>query len=404
MKIAVINTPFSTHIGRMAYVFETLRAQGHEVELWGSGGTRGVAERHGMTYREIPLSTDFAAVMQRRLQPHEVFTDLFFKIAQEQLRTVLDYCEKHSPDVIEANARVFSATAAAVLTKIPVVTHCCSGNSFSQIPDDLYGFCATGTESPRQRAIMLKLSKQFFKKTDDWFNTHIAKPFGLGRIENAIGLCSPDYAIAQTIRELSKLRIANLGNVHMTGPILSEQATDIDFAAYQPYCYASLGTSPWNPTEIVDRYRRLAAHVPVGLNIVVGLGGLVSKQELGIDDERVIVFEQAPQIEAIKHSDFVLCHGGCQTVHEALYFGKPIVGIPHHAEINEMVNSVEMAGAGVRLAPARLSRDTLVDAVGVARSAETRSRAAHLAELLRETDGHRNIVALFADVQRKLAA
>lgn len=404
MKIAVVNTPFATHIGRTIYVLECLKARGHDIELWGSGATRELAVRHEMTYRELPLQTDFAKVMQRRLQPHEIFTELFFKIAEEQLPTVLDYCERYTPHVIEANSRVFAATVASKLTGIPVVTHCCSGNSFSQIPEDLYGFCVRGTESERQRAIMLKLSREFFARTDDWFEACIGEPYGLGRVEYAIGLCAPEYAMAQTIRELSKPRIAALGNVLLTGPILAEEPASLDFKQYEPYCYMSLGTSPWNPAEIIERYRMLVRHIPKHLNIVIGLGGLTTAKRLDIDDARVTTFEHAPQIEAIKHSELVVCHGGCQTVHEALYFGKPIVGIPHHAEVSEMVNSVEIAGAGVRLSPAKLTRHTVVDAVERATSQEIRSSAGTLAALLREADGKKNALTLFSVIETEKAA
>ena len=399
MKIAAVNTPFSTHIGRMVYVLEGLRAQGHEVELWGSGATRTVAERHEFVYREIPVQTDFTAVLRERLQPPEIFTKLFFQLAREQLPVVLEYCEKYGPDVIEGNSRVFAATLAAQMTGIPVVTHCCSGNSFSQIPEDLYGFCARGTESDRQKSIMLKLSREFFRETDDWFEAHIGRHFGLGRVHNAVGLCAPEFAIAQSIPALSKPRIAGLPNVHMTGPIVTEDPTDLDFTRYQPYCYMSLGTSPWNPSEIAARYRSLCEFVPEHLKVVIGLGSLMPPEELGIDDERVIVFERAPQIEAIRHSEFVVCHGGCQTVHEALYFAKPLVGIPHHAEISEMVNSVELAGAGVRIAPSKLNEKSARDAFAAVTTAELRSGAEALATLLREADGRENALALFRTIE-----
>jgi UDP:flavonoid glycosyltransferase YjiC (YdhE family) len=401
MKIAVINTPFSTHIGRMEFVFSVLRDRGHEIELWGSGATKAIAERQDLTFRELPLTTDFAQVMQRRLQPHEIFTDLFFGIAREQLGTVLDYCDKYAPDVIEANARVFSATVASMLTGITVVTHCCSGNSFSQAPEDLYGFCIKGNESERQLSVMRRMSRQFFETTDTWFDENIAKPYGLGVIENAIGICAPEYAVAQTIRELSKARIASLTNVHLTGPIMSEGAADVDFDDYRPYCYVSLGTSPWNKAEIAARYRALIATIPHKFKIIIGLGGLLPAQAISTDDSRTVVFEQAPQLEAIKHAEFVVCHGGCQTVHEALYFGKPILGIPHHAEISEMVNSVELNGAGVRVSPSHLSNETLGLGIERVTAAETVANAERLAKLLQAADGQRNILELFESIARR---
>ena len=93
------------------------------------------------------------------------------------------------------------------------------------------------------------------------------------------------------------------------------------------------------------------------------LGGLATADSLGIDDARVVVFERAPQLEAIKHSELVLCHGGCQTVHEALYYAKAVIAIPHHAEASEMANSVERNGAGIRISAAQIGGDALSSAV-----------------------------------------
>jgi UDP:flavonoid glycosyltransferase YjiC (YdhE family) len=137
--------------------------------------------------------------------------------------------------------------------------------------------------------------------------------------------------------------------------------------------------------------------------MVIGLGALAEKAQLSIDDERVLVLENAPQLEAIKHSELVICHGGCQTVHEALYFGKPLIGIPHHAEISEMVNSVEINGAGVRVAPSKISRGTLGEAIETATSEDTRGHAARLAAALGHADGQRNILALFARIESRIS-
>jgi UDP:flavonoid glycosyltransferase YjiC (YdhE family) len=219
-----------------------------------------------------------------------------------------------------------------------------------------------------------------------------------------VGICAPQFAAALSIAELSKPRIAALPNVHMTGPIVVEPQTDIDFARYRPYCYLSLGTSPWDKAAILERYRQIVRSTPPELNAVIGLGGLAAPEELEIDDARAVIMSHAPQIAAIKESELVICHGGCQTVHEALYFGKPIVGIPHHAEIAEMVNAVEICGAGVRLAPSQLSAAKLREAIGVATASPTRAAAARLAEVLRRADGHANVLKLFERLEQRVAA
>ncbi len=403
MKIAIVNSPFSSHIGRMEYVFQTLKHDGHELEIWGSGATRRIAERNEIRFREVPLQTDYLEVMQRKLKPHDFYNEMFFPMAAEQLPTVLKYCEEFAPDVLEVNTRVFSGTIASMITGVPLITHACNGSCVNHIPEDLYGFCVKGDESPRQQDIMRKLSMDFFRRTDGWFNENIAKPYDLGSVENAVGLCSPEFAAIQTIRELSKTRIADLPNIHLTGAIMSEAPSDIDFTALQPYCYVSLGTCPWARAEILERYKLLIQTIPADYRIVIGLGQTLD-EPLQADPARVTIYEQAPQIEAIRHAEFVVCHGGSQTVHEALHFGKPLIGIPHYTELSEMVNSAELNGAAVRIAPSQLSARSIEEAVRRVTSADMRSGAERLSALLRQTDGHANTVKLFEAVRQKIAA
>lgn len=392
MKIAVINSPFASHIGRMDFVLKALRARGHDIELWGSGATRGIAEKNGFTFRPLDLQGDYEATMQRKLKAHEFYTQMFFPMAKEQIPTVLEYCRLYKPDLLEANTRVYSAAIAAKLLGIPVVNHNPNGFSFSQIPDDLYGFCVEGNESARQKSVMRNLSLEFFAATDEWFNTNIGKAFALPKIENAIGYCSDTHVMAHTIKELSKARIADLPHVFMTGPIMTEAQSDIDFTRFKPYCYLSLGTCPWSKEEVLERYRTLAKAISREYRIVIGLGELLSKDALGIEDDRVIVFEKAPQLEAIRHCEFVVCHGGCQTVHEALHFGKPVIGIPYHAELNEMVNAVEINNAGMRISPSQLNPSTIDAAVTRAASSDVIVSAQKLSASFMRMNAQHSIV------------
>lgn len=400
MKIAVINSPFSSHIGRMEFVFNSLRETGHEIELWGSGASKSIAERCGVTFRDIKLNGDYEGIMQRKLKAHEFYTEVFFPMAKEQLTTVLDYCERHAPNCFSANTRVYSAAIASALTGIPLINHNPNGFSFCQTPDDLYGFCAKGSESPRQRSVMTNLSREFFAMTDNWFNTHISKSFGLHNIENSIGYCSDFRVIATSIKELSRERITQLPKVTLVGPIMTESWNEIDFAHLRPYCYVSLGTCPWSKSEILDRYRLLAESIPNRYRVVIGLGNLLKKEELDIENERVIVLEKAPQIEVIKHCEFVVCHGGSQTVHEALHHGKPLIGIPYHAELSEMVNSVEINRAGVRIQPTQLNKETIEAAVERMTSAEVTDNARRLSVSSRQSNAHQSILDLFESVAK----
>jgi hypothetical protein len=367
---------------------------GHEVQIWGSGGTKALASKYNIPFFSIPLDDKYIKIMQEDLKATDYYTRIFFPMALSQLPHVLELCQQEKPDLLEANTRVFAGIIASELTGIPLMTHCCSGNSFAQIPEDYYGFCIKGTESERLKILLLNQGEKFFKATDDWYNTFIGRPILKKEITNAVGLCSPRWALAHSIKELSKVRIAALPEVFLTGPIIQEDPVIENFEKYKPYCYLSLGTCPWEKEQIKARYLKTIECLPTDLNIVVGLGNLFKKEELGTLPGHVKVFEQAPQLEAIKYAEFVFCHGGCQTVHEALYFGKPIIGIPHYAELSEMVNSVELVKAGVRIPLAKFNVLTIRQAVAMVRSTEFIQNAQLISGQLRKTNGLKTIVEL----------
>lgn len=178
----------------------------------------------------------------------------------------------------------------------------------------------------------------------------------------------------------------------LTGPIIAESHSSIDFSEFKPYCYLSLGACPWSKAEVLNRYRMLTKYIPRQYKIVIGLGELLREKDLEIDDDRVIVFEKAPQLEAIRHAEFVVCHGGCQTVHEALHFGKPVIGIPYHAELSEMVNSVEINNAGARISPGRLCEQAVVEAVERVTSDEVLGKARKLSMAFQPLDAQQSIL------------
>lgn len=398
MKIAVINSPFASHIGRMIYVFEELLRRGHEVQLWGSGSTIELAKKYNIPYRFIPLGEKYLNIMQEDLNAEEYYTRVFFPMALDQLPAVLRLCDQEKPDLLEANTRVFAGVIASEITGIPVMTHCCSGNSFAQIPEDYYGYYVKGDESRRSKEIMMEMGRSFFERTDQWYNTYIASVYNLQKRENAIGLCSDRWALAHTVSELSKKRISSLPQVVLTGPIIQEDSVDMDFKKYRPYCYLTLGTCPWQKEQIKTRYLNIIQSLPNDYNIVVGLGNLFPKGELLTMNDNVKVFDQASQISAIRDSEFVVCHGGCQTVHEALRYGKPVIGIPSYAELREMINSVELQGAGCRISLSRINAYSLAKAVEAVTSEDCKKNALFLSKKLKECDGYHNILTLLGSM------
>jgi UDP:flavonoid glycosyltransferase YjiC (YdhE family) len=104
-----------------------------------------------------------------------------------------------------------------------------------------------------------------------------------------------------------------------------------------------------------------------------------------------------PQPELLAHPSVaaVLTHGGSGTVQEALWFGKPLVGIPWAWDQRYNVRQVEQLGAGIRLSRERLRVGATARALrSVATAPPFLDRAAELGRELRASEGSGEVMEI----------
>ncbi|MGP3689523.1 glycosyltransferase [Streptomyces sp. IBSNAI002] len=84
---------------------------------------------------------------------------------------------------------------------------------------------------------------------------------------------------------------------------------------------------------------------------------------IGSAPGHLLLQERVPQLELLPHLDAVVCHGGHNTVCEALAFGLPLVVAPIRDDQPIVARQVVDAGAGVRLRFGRTRAEELRDAL-----------------------------------------
>jgi MGT family glycosyltransferase len=89
----------------------------------------------------------------------------------------------------------------------------------------------------------------------------------------------------------------------------------------------------------------------------------------------------------LKRASCVICHGGLGITQKALSAGVPVVVVPFGRDQMETARRVEFAGAGIRLAPHRLTPRRLVGAVRAA--AERREGAERISRVFASAGGAR---------------
>jgi len=383
MFFAFLTSPFPSHLGQMALAVVELVRRDHRVEIWGDESSRQTAEKLGAGFRLVPLENGLTkGVTGYNQRPQDYYAGFAFPLVTQQLPRVLELCEKLSPDVIHANSRIYTAVIASRLTGIPCSNHCCSGLSFGLIPEDLFGIPLNGDEPPRKRQIMIAMNRAFHTEIDGLFERIVAKPLNIAPVENILGIVSERCVLTLSCPELSNPRLAAFPQTVFTGPLMAGGPSRVT-GGESEYCYVSLGTWPLDTQTTISLYRTIIAGIPRKYRAIVGLGSRFDPAELGIQDKRVTILKYAPQEALIRNAAAIVCHGGCQTIHEALYFGKPLVILPPSlAEPLELSRNVVRAGAGIILDYRSAVSDNVRQAVETVlfdesfrRSAESLSRS-----------------------------
>lgn len=390
MYVACICSPMPSHLGQMELALKRLSERGHRVELWGCGGTEAAAKRAGLGYKPLPVEPEVERAAERLASPWDYYAGFSFPLVAGQLPRVLGYCRDDPPDLLHSNARVYTAAVASLVTGIPSSNHSCNGTSFAVVPEDLYGFRVKGDESERKRQLMVSLSRRFHAEVDGEFQRQIGRPFGLAPVENAAGLASRSCVLVFSIRELANQRIACMDYVHFTGPLISDAPGRPDCGAgHERYCYVTLGTWPLGRDRVIRLYEDIVSGIPERYRVFLGLGGRFTAEDLAPLPERVSALSYAPQTSLVRDADFVVCHGGCQTVNEALYFGKPIIAIPPHVtEPRDMTYRAVRAGVCIELDANGASSEAVRNAVErLVSTASYAECAADLARAFRKTGG-----------------
>jgi MGT family glycosyltransferase len=155
--------------------------------------------------------------------------------------------------------------------------------------------------------------------------------------------------------------------------------------------YVSLGTIHHTHTAFFKTCLEAFAGYPAQVVLAVGSDEAVAA--LGPVPENCVVRSSVAQLEVLQRTDVFVTHGGMNSVHEALYYGVPLVLIPHQAEQLFNARCIERQGAGVlidaqvrgRRVTARRLRATVDAVLSTARFGE---RARDVQRSLRATGGY----------------
>jgi len=160
----------------------------------------------------------------------------------------------------------------------------------------------------------------------------------------------------------------------------------------RPVIYVSLGTLIFTKTDFYDRVMEVLGDYPAQVLLSAGKGSDLSR--FARAPENFIVEQSFPQLEVLQHTDIFVTPAGLNSVHEALWYGVPMVTVPQHFEQLHNAESVARGGAGILLDAE--AHGGVVAAADIRRAVETiaadlggyRARATTLGQSLHEGEGY----------------
>lgn len=267
-----------------------------------------------------------------------LWQDVLVPLAREMTPRVVDAIAWARPDVVVADQQAFAGGLAATLADVPWAT---SATTTAELCDPL----------------------QLVPKVAAWIDDQLV---GLATDVGLDGAIDPRF---------SPELVLAYSTAALTGPVTARPGLTFVGPAVADRPRPPMGAWP-----VLDRHER---NVLVSIGTVssdIGRGFLarvidaVADQPYGVVvvgpppegavPANVVVRTSVPQLDLLGRVDAVVCHGGHNTVCEALRVGLPLVVAPIRDDQPIVADQVVRAGCGRRVSFARATPDELRSAIG----------------------------------------
>lgn len=191
------------------------------------------------------------------------------------------------------------------------------------------------------------------------------------------------------------------------GPSITRRHDGEDFPldrlTERPVLYLSLGTAVSRGSGSRFAETCFEAFGDSQWQVVLSTGKGTAPQTLEQVPTNFVVRASVPQLEVLEHADVFVTHGGVNSVMEAVWYGVPMVAIPHTLEQLMIADRAAALGLGLRLDPAEVNAAVLRRAVeDVTADPGYRGRLAVLAAAARQAGGYRRAADALMGTSREL--
>jgi MGT family glycosyltransferase len=371
-RIGLVNAPFHSHVAAMMRLADVLVRQDHELIVWAPEDWREAVGELGGRFELSAPEIPRVSVKRRAAE--------FAGTTERESERLIPELHAHDLDILIRDSQTPWALVAGTYLGIPTIVSHPMFPLLEPDDDDEMGIGMAGgdaAERERFERSRRSIARRWGVELADVRGLHhrTSEPTLVFTTEEIVG----DRELPPAWR--------------CVGPLLSEPP-DPRPDRHPSLVYACFGTARNRRTDLFRLVVAAAKDQPLRFLISAG-GRTLSFDDLGSLPPNVEVREFAPSREVLARASVHITHGGCNSVHESLVAGVPMVCLPQAFDQIPLSQRVEQLGAGVI---AGEDPEAIAHAVReVHDDAEARMRVGALADRLKQYDGEARVAAVIAE-------
>ena len=391
-KIFFISPPFYSHFNPLLVLAKSFKKHGAEVTFGCSIEFKEQIVQEGLQFYEIDISSNKnIGTGDNTVQPDtermrlEEFFESTKKGAVETLITQSRHRKAdmlYSPEELIANIKSvedsldvdlyvvdilsYSVTLSLYFLGLPFITFCPphpntipKEGQYFNVPENWPSAITIQEEDLNK---LKQVSTETQSEFTDVFNTIIAENNSIEKITNAFSLVS-DIAVIYNYfdfnnRENTEERPMELfiGNSFKEVALDEEWLRKID--TKEKIIMITLGTFLSNRKDVLEKLIIGVREVYPNALLIVSVGSHVEELKI-YSSPNTIIEAFIPQIALMPYVDTVIFHGGCNTLTEAMYYGKEMILLPFSSDQFNIAYDMETNELAAVLDPNNFSNEDL---------------------------------------------
>jgi MGT family glycosyltransferase len=341
-KIVYFSVAAHGHVNPVQPILQELVQRGEQVIFYNTEEFRSAIEPTGATFRAYPATELTSARISQILHHGNLagITVLLLRVTETLLPFALEELTREQPALVMFDALALWGKMASMLTNrraAATIPHfILEGTPAARLsPYLLKHLFGALPVLPGLIAARLRLTRRFGAAAFPTKSSLLPVRGGLNLIFTSRELHPPSPLIDHTFR--------------FVGPSLNPQtraeAFPFDALPPGPVIYISMGTVHTTHSDFYRQCFQTFADYPA--QFILSVGKHIDLNTLSAIPSNFIVRPSVPQLEVLQRASAFITHGGMNSIHEALYYGVPLILIPHQLEQLFGSQIVAERGAGL---------------------------------------------------------